>query len=85
MTDFSRFSDANIEALSNVAFGGDGRRIPFGRLRALERRGLIAHEMQVVGSDRFGEISVPVWFMPTPVHIAFCSWGAEQVPGEEER
>lgn len=54
-------------------------------LKALKARGLIEDAPPVVvGRDRFGDIVLPDWFIPLPVHRQWCQWCSEQDdPGEE--
>jgi hypothetical protein len=33
---------------------------------------------RVVGRDRFGIISIPVYAVPLPIHFAWCEWCAAQ-------
>jgi hypothetical protein len=79
--DFSRLSSVQIDALTNVAFGGDGAGCGPRTLEALERRRLIestpAETPTPLGMLRFKR-----WHMPLPVHIEFCAWAASKETGQ---
>lgn len=55
-------------------------------LQALLDKGLIGRGPdRVLGRDRFGEIKVPDYFVPLPIHYQWCRWASEQPDVEEER
>jgi len=48
-------------------------------LNALKTRGLIKDASpKVVGRDASGEIVIPQWSVPIPVHMQWCQWASEQ-------
>lgn len=48
-------------------------------LKALKAKGLIEEdEPRIVGRDRFGDIKIPQWSVPLPVHMQWCKWCSEQ-------
>lgn len=48
-------------------------------IKALEARGLIVEgPPKVLGRDALGEIKVREWYVPTPIHMQWCNWAAEQ-------
>ena len=77
MTDFSRLSSQQIDALTNVAFGGEGAGCALRTLESLERRGLIRLSVAREPTP-FGLMHVKRWYMPIPAHIEFCSWAASK-------
>lgn len=47
-------------------------------IAALIAKGVIARDRdEIVGRDRFGAIAIPNYYVPTPVHMQWCSWCAE--------
>jgi hypothetical protein len=78
---FSRLGQRQIDALSNVAFGGKGTGVAPSMLKRLAAKGLIEPEIQT-GSDRFGSYSWAVWSMPLSVHIQFCAFCAQSPDAE---
>lgn len=38
---------------------------------------------RLLGRDAFGAIKVPVYEVPTPIHIQWCAWCAENVEDAE--
>lgn len=77
--DFSKLSEKQIAALSDVAFGGQGGGCGHSTLRSLERRGLIEQRTE----EWSGGLKVFVYEMPLPAHMAFCAWCEENVPDAE--
>ena len=51
---------------------------------ALEKKGLIEAQRDVIGHDRFGPIINTFWYVPIPVHIQWCEWCSEQPEVIEE-
>jgi hypothetical protein len=50
-------------------------------IQKLEARGLIAKaEPKIVGRDALGEIKIPQWYVPTPIHMQWCKWVSEHGP-----
>lgn len=45
--------------------------------KLLEKEAIIQTGREVLGRDRFGEISVPVYAVPLPLHIEWCEWCSE--------
>lgn len=80
---FSSLSERQIEALSDVAFGGNGASFHPRTLESLVRAGLIEPVQMAERSAEFGGATFvwTVYTMSLPVHIAFCEWCATQ---EEE-
>lgn len=45
----------------------------------LKERGVIIDAgHRLVGSDRFGDMFIPEWTVPLPVHEQWCRWASEQ-------
>ncbi len=53
-------------------------------LDLLLERGLIARDEDKVFRDRFGEMRIPQYYVPLPVHMQFCQWASEQPDVLEE-
>ena len=66
---------------------GTGQTPPYNRvaINVLERRGLIIKTGErVLTRDRFGEVKVPVYEVPIPIHMQWCQWCAENVKDEDD-
>jgi hypothetical protein len=76
MPDFDRLSERQIEALSAVAFGGEGASFHPRTLESLVRLGLIEPVQMAERSAEFGGGTFlwTTYTMSLPVHIAFCEW-----------
>lgn len=74
---FDGLSLCQLDALCNVAFGGNGGGVNQRTLKSLRMRGLVE---PVVRQEREGNMlfSVTTWTMPIHVHIAFCDWCSRQ-------
>jgi hypothetical protein len=65
--------DFELIAINQPPLGG------YMTIKALKARGLIKDApRKVLGRDRFGEISIPNWYVPTNIHIQWCKWCEEQ-------
>ena len=53
-------------------------------IEALIAKNLVAKDYEVVGRDHFGEITVPRYYIPLPIHIQWCQWASEQPDTIEE-
>lgn len=47
-------------------------------IKALLAKSLILSELRVVGRDNFGQISIPEYHVPLPIHAQWCEWCSEQ-------
>ena len=63
-----------IEVFDQIASGVTNPRAAQGTLKVLFDKGLIASEWEVVGRDCLGEIKLPRWYVPMPLHMDWCSW-----------
>ena len=72
-----------IEVFEQIGAGVTNPPAALKTLEALYRKGLIASQWEIVGRDRFGEIKMPRWFVPIPVHMQWCSWCDENATEEE--
>jgi len=45
--------------------------------------GLIVQIGERVLRDRFGEVRIPVYEVPLPVHYQWCQWCSENVPDDD--
>lgn len=70
---FDKLGHRQIEALCEVAFGGDPWRLRRKMLARLEDLGLV-ERYDEPHRDAFGAYTVPRWSMPISVHMAFCDW-----------
>ena len=82
--DFSKLSKRQREALSSVAFGGEGLGFPPATMASLERRGLIVAEQREDHSQRF-TLRYTAWSMPFSVHVDFCAWCDENAEPPREQ
>jgi hypothetical protein len=83
MSESDRFSALNarqLEALSDVAFGGTGRTFHPRTLESLVRLELI-EPVQRSEQTGMGEFRWTEYTMPLGVHIAFCEWCSTEVEG----
>jgi hypothetical protein len=49
-----------------------------GTISALKKAGLIVDAgHKLVGKDRFGDIFIPEWAVPIPIHAQWCKWASE--------
>ena len=71
-----------IDVFEQIATGITNPRAHPNTLNALALKRLIVVDWDVVGRDGFGEIKLPRWHVPLPIHTQWCSWCAEQ-PEEE--
>lgn len=76
---FRGLTKAQENALGLISMGRPPHASPR-TIQALKDAGLITESQRVVGRDRFGAITVPDYEMPTPVHIEWCSWCADNFP-----
>lgn len=80
---FDGLTPAQDRALANIAIGLPPR-CGVDTLTVLLRRGLIVKRGdEVLGRDSFGEITVPVYEMPTWEHRRWCQWCADNTPDED--
>lgn len=80
MPDFSGLSARQIEALSDVAFGGVGLGFTPATLESLAARDLI-EPVEVSEPTKMGLFRWTAYGMSLPVHIAFCEWCSTQPEG----
>ena len=66
------------EVFEQISCGVANPRCGANTLNALSLKGLIEAEWEVVGRDGLGEIKVPRWFVPLPIHMQWCGWCSEQ-------
>jgi hypothetical protein len=66
---------------------GSGECCPRAHPKTIDRllkEGLIEHiGTSVLGRDAFGKIEMPVYEMPTPIHMQWCQYWADQ-PADDE-
>lgn len=77
-----------FEALSSIAFGGDGRGFHTDTLKSLEKRGLIeGYDSPFYGRGNSPIDRIPVivrkYFMPISEHMEFCQWCADNCEDED--
>lgn len=72
-----------FEALSSIAFGGDGEGYHPKTLEALKNKGLVEpyeNKIYGIGNSPIDRIPLVViaYYMPIAEHIQFCQWCADQ-------
>ena len=80
--EYEGLSASQFEALTSIAFGGDGGGFSPKTLRSLEARGLlVAYDKKLTGRGTsvldYLPIIVKAYVMPIPEHIKFCEWWAQ--------
>ena len=81
---FGSLSKRQIEALCDVAFGGNGWGFSDRTMKSLERHGLIEPQKVTLAEPSQIPMRVTVWEMPIGAHIDFCAWCSEQPEDENE-
>ena len=81
---FGSLSKRQIEALCDVAFGGNGWGFSDRTMKSLERHGLIEPQKVTLAEPGQIPMRVTVWEMPIGAHIDFCAWCSEQPEDENE-
>lgn len=72
------------EAFEQIAIGDGLPRANKKTLVKLLERGLIERgEDKVLGRDCFGSITIPQYYVPIPIHKAWCGWCSQHVEPEE--
>ena len=78
----ARCTKRQIEVFEQIGSGVTNPSCGVSTLNALSLKGLIDSWEQVVGRDGFGEIKLPRWYVPIPVHMQWCKWCSEQPESE---
>lgn len=74
---------AQRELFERLAIGMDGPMHPKS-IAALKEKGLVERGPdKVLGSDRFGVIAVPDYYVPLDIHRQWCEWCSANVKEEE--
>lgn len=81
MIDFTKLTKRQLEVFEQIAVNNDAGH-PTQTLKSLEGKGLIESEEQIVGSRGEVQVKIKRYFVPAPVHIAWCEWCAS-LPDEE--
>lgn len=81
---FGSLSKRQIEALCDVAFGGNGWGFSDFTMKSLEKRGLIEPKQVTLAEPGQIPMRVTIWEMPIGAHIDFCAWCSEQTEGDGE-
>jgi len=76
-------SKAQINAFEAIATNAQPR-CAKRTIDALLADGLIAAEFREVGSDSFGQISIPDYYVPMQIHAQWCAWASENCRDDDE-
>lgn len=77
-----RCTQRQVEIFEQIAVGVTNPSCHANTLNALSLKGLIQAEWEITGHDAFGEIKIPRWYVPIPVHRQWCSWCSEHFKEE---
>lgn len=75
-------SKKQIETFERLATGAP----PYAPQRTIDvllKHGVIMRLPDKIVRDRFGDIHIPVYDVPTPIHMQWCKWCAEQPENAE--
>jgi hypothetical protein len=78
----ARYSKSTVEVFEAIAINQPPPYRPRA-INVLLNAGLIVKIGDRVLRDRFGEIKVPVYEVPLPVHYQWCQWCSENVEDSE--
>ena len=59
------------------------RAAPKSIAKLLEMGVIVRSEDKIVCQDRFGTVKVPSYYVPLPIHFAWCEWCSENITDEE--
>lgn len=76
--DFLGLSERQVEALCDVAFGGDGHRSHPRTMTSLASRSLVEFVPMETPTPEGWKFRWMAYSMPLSVHIAFCEWCSAQ-------
>lgn len=69
-----RCTKRQVEVFDQIASGVTNPSCHPSTINALSLKGLIAADWELTGRDAFGEIRIPRWYVPIPVHMQWCNW-----------
>jgi hypothetical protein len=78
-----KLSKNQLHVFGLITIGQDGGHHPK-TLEALLNKNLIASE-EVTLADRFGKFIYTRYYVPLPIHYAWCEWCAENYKPEDEQ